>query len=242
MTSVFGTGVPATRSDNFPGASAGPPSNYVPAPRGAALGAPAGASAVQYAHAAHDNARRQYEAWRARVPAHLLASSSRDFMSTPAYVEHTQAADAVARRATDAAGVADALRESLSVGLTPEEQTRADRWWRAQLPVLEKATSGGVANALNDLAGRASDWQLATIAEMAGPLLQSKNLDPDVLDSILEQHAPELKAAGAVKQKTAQANAIVQRNRQSLEKAVKLGTVSSPPVDPSPYDVDADGQ
>lgn len=235
MTSVF---IP----DNLPGASAGPPSNYVPAPVGYTLaqqGLPQGDSLVQRAQLAHDNARRQYEAWRPQVPAHLLASHAKDFAGTPAAVEAGRAADAVAKRATDAAGVADALRESLSVGLTPEEQTRADRWWRAQLPLLEKATAGGVANALNNLAGHATDWQLATIAEMGGPLLQSKGVNPDTLTAILEQNVPELKAANAARQTALQAHSIVQQNRRSLEKSIQQGTTTSPPVSAAAYDPDA---
>lgn len=166
-------------------------------------------------------------------------SHSRDFAATPAAVEAGQAADAVAQRATDAAGVADALRESQSVGLTPEEQTRADRWWRAQLPLLDKTTAGGVANALNNLAGHATDWQLATIAEMGGPLLASKGVNPDVLTSILEANVPELKAANTARQKAVQAHSIVQQNRRSPEKSIRQGIVTSPPLSAAAYDPDA---
>lgn len=237
-SSIYGSGVSATSPDNLPGWSAGPPSNYVPAPRGVALGRTAGATDVQFAQAARNNAGRQYEAWRSTVPAHLLSSSSRDFMSTPAYVEHTQAADAVAQRADAAQTAADRVRGGLSTPLDAASQTRADRWWRSVQPVLEKATSGGLGNALNNLAAGATDWQLATIAEMAAPMLQAKGIGGDTLDAILGQYAPELKAANAVAQKAAQAHAVVHQNRLSFEKAVKLGTIASQPVDASPYDSD----
>jgi hypothetical protein len=238
-SSIYGSGVAATAPDNLPGASRGPVSNYVPEPRGVALGgAPAGTTVVQFAQAARNNAGRQYEAWRSQVPAHLLSQHARDFMATPAYVEYTQAADAVAQRANDAQTAADRVRGGLSTPLDAAAQTRADRWWRSQEPVLEKATTGGIGAALNTLASHAEPWQLSVISEMAGPLLQAKGISPDTLDAILGQHAPELKAANAVAQKAAQAHAVVHQNRLSFEKAVKLGTISSQPVDASPYDSD----
>ena len=132
-SSIYGSGVAATSPDNLPGASRGPVSNYVPEPRGVALGGRlADWTDVQFAQAAHNNARRQYEDWRQQVPAHLLSQHARDFMSTPAYVEHTQAADAVAQRAVDAQAAADRARGGLSTPLEPAAQTRADRWWQSQ--------------------------------------------------------------------------------------------------------------
>lgn len=226
---------------DIPGASAGPASNYVPAPVGRTLaqqGLPQGDTPVQHAQLAHGNTRRQYEAWRSTVPAHLLSQHARDFMSTPAFAEHTQAADAVAARDIAAQAAHDRARGGLSTPLEPAAQTRADRWWSAQLPVLEKSTAGGVAAAISNLAKGAEPWQLAVIAEMAGPLLAAKGISPDTLDAILEQNSAKLKTAGAVRQKAAQANAVVQANRNSLEKSIRLGTISSNPVDASRFDPD----
>ncbi len=230
---------PATRADNLPGASAGPPSNYVPPARGDALTTmPADTTATQFAELAHDNARRQYEAWRGTVPAHLLAAHARDFAATPAVLQAAQAADAVTQRALDAQAEADRIRSGLSVPLDAAAQTRAHRWWQSQLPMLDRAGLGGVAGALNDLASHATDWQLAVIAEMAPPLLSAKGLDPDLVTAFLEQNVAVLKAANAARQKATQAHSIVQANRRSLEKSIRQGTVTSSPVSAASYDPD----